>query len=349
MRKWTPAIAAAILLFALVPPALALDESITLRFAYTQSVNHPVSVEGAKFFSERVRELSNGAITIQEFPAAQLGSPRDTLEILARGGIADIPFIGPSWYPGQLPLATVADIPGLYIDSAPASRALWTVISGTIYEKELKQRGIRPLVAVLTPTYQIFSVQPFPKDLTQLRGLKLRSPGGTFEYAAVALGATPVSMPANDAYEALSRGVLDATFADFIVAEGQRFEEATNWATYGAPFGSFTNIYAINQQVWDQLPDKAREILVEAGMKTMDNMNRALNEREVSLAKRWSSEGKVEVRYLTPTEQKSLLDRLRPVQEQWVADMERRGLPGSEILNEFRKALETELSENQRK
>lgn len=316
----------------------ALDKQINLKLADTQSLKHPVSVDGAQFFIKRVGELSGGKIKITHYPAEQLGKSKDTLEILAGGGITDISFIGPSWYPGKLPLSTVGDLPGMYVDSVAASKATWKILSTTIYEKELKKRGIKPLVAVLTPTYQIMSTKPID-DLTNLAGLKIRSPGGTFENAAVALKATPVSMPANEAYEALQKGVLGAAFADYVVAEGQRLEELIKFGTFGAPLGSFNNTYCINQRVWDSLPPEAQQILTKAGEETMDHLNAALAKKETELAKKWGESGVMKVKYLNAAEQKRMTELLQPVQDKWASEMDQRGLNGKQILAEFRKYL----------
>lgn len=331
----------AVSMFTLSAPLLgaAIDKPISLRFADTQSVTHPVSVEGAQYFIKRVAELSGGKIKIQHYPAEQLGKSKDTLDILAGGGITDISFIGPSWYPGKLPLATVGDLPGLYVDSVTASRVVWKIMSTTIYEKELRKRGIRPLIAVLTPTYQILSVKPF-NDLTNLTGMKIRSPGGTFEDAAIALHATPVSMPANESYEALQKGVLGATFADYIVAAGQKLNELIKFGTFGAPLGSFTNTYCINQKVWDSLPPEAQNILTKAATETMDHLNTALDEREIAFAKEWERKGLMKIRYLKPDEQKKLLEVLQPVQNKWTREMEQRGLPGRQVVAEFKAQLQ---------
>lgn len=321
--------------------AIADEKPITLRFADTQSLMHPVSVEGAQFFIKRVSELSGGRIKIQHFPAEQLGKSKDTLDVLARGGITDISFVGPSWYPGKLPLATVGDLPGMYADAGAASKAVWNVISTTIYERELRKRGIRPLVAVLTPTYQILSTRTLD-DLEKLGGLKVRSPGGTFDNAAIALGATPVSMPANESYEAMQKGVLAATFANYVVADGQKLNEVVKFGTFGAPLGSFTNLYCINQRVWETLPKFAQEVLTKAGTETMDRLNEALAFREKELVSKWEATGVMTVKHLTDAEQKRLFSVLQPVQEKWAADMERRGLPGNEILAQFKRQLQAQ-------
>lgn len=318
----------------------ALDKEINLKLADTQSVKHPVSVDGAQYFIKRVGELSGGKVKITHYPAEQLGKSKDTLEILAGGGITDISFIGPSWYPGKLPLSTVGDLPGMYVDAVAASKATWKVLSTTIYEKELKKRGIRPLIAVLTPTYQVLSTKPID-DLANLSGMKIRSPGGTFENAAVALKATPVSMPANESYEALQKGVLGGAFANYIVAEGQKLNELIKFGTFGAPLGSFNNTYCINQKVWDSLPPEAQKILSKAGEETMDHLNAALAKREVELAKKWEQSGTMKVKYLNGAEQKKLFELLQPVQAKWVSDMDQRGLNGKEILAEFRKHLQS--------
>jgi len=63
-----------------------------------------------------------------------------------------------------------------------------------------------------------------------LKGLKIRCTGLSAKMA-LAVGAAPVAMPTGDTYDAMSRGVVDASLAPFEALEGWRWAEVTKYST----------------------------------------------------------------------------------------------------------------------
>jgi len=63
------------------------EEGKSLKLAHSLSVNHPVH-KAMEFFADRVKEKSDGALTIEIYPGSQLGSERQALELLQIGSLA---------------------------------------------------------------------------------------------------------------------------------------------------------------------------------------------------------------------------------------------------------------------
>lgn len=313
------------------------DQPIVLKFATIQPETHPTNVTGAIFFMKRVEELTNGKIKFQHYPAEQLGKAADMLK-LVQGGTADIAYIGPTYMAGKLPLSSVGEIPGIFTDPEAASKALWKVTKDILYEQELKQYGVRPIVVSLFPPYYAFSTKKPIKSLDALKGMKIRVPGGPGEEAAVAVGAVPVTLPANQAYEALQRGVLDGMFTTFAIARGYKLEELLKYAVAGGSFGSFTNIYCINEKVWESLPDDVKKAMEQAGEETVVNMGKGLAEENQKWMKQWEQQKIMTVYHLTPEEEKQWLAKVEPVQKKWIEDMEKKGYPAQKVVDAFKKA-----------
>ena len=67
----------------------ALAQNRTFSFAYDQPKNSGYG-EGAEIFNDKLKELSKGTLSINEYPSAQLGTEAQTLQKLQTG---DIDFV----------------------------------------------------------------------------------------------------------------------------------------------------------------------------------------------------------------------------------------------------------------
>lgn len=315
------------------------EKAIVLKFATIQPETHPTNVTGALFFIKRVEELTNGKVKFQHYPAEQLGKAADMLK-LVQGGTADIAYIGPTYMAGKLPLSSVGEIPGVFSDPVAGSKAIWKLAQDTLYEKEFKQYGVRPLVASLFPAYYAFSTKKPIKSIGDLKGMKIRVPGGPGEEAAKLVGAVPVTMPANQAYEALQRGVLDGMFTTFAIARGYKLEELLKYAVEGGSFGSFTNFYCINENVWQKLPEDVKKAMKQAGDETVVNMGKGLKEENEKWMREWEKQKVMTIHHLSPEEQKVWLAKVEPVQKIWAEEIEKKGYPARQVVDEFKKALQ---------
>ena len=85
--------------------------------------------------------------------------------------------------------------------------------------------------------------------------MKIRCAGGSSRIVA-ALGATPVAMPQNEAYDALQKGVVDGLVCPIETLKGWKFTEVVKHTTrnIGSSY-SLGFFVAMNRQKWDSLPD----------------------------------------------------------------------------------------------
>ena len=96
-----------ILLFAFLLLAAAcsqVKDTTEIKLAHGLDISHPVH-KAMEFMAERVKEKSGGKLTVDIFPSGQLGSERESLELLQIGslGITRILFRLPAAL-CQLPL-----------------------------------------------------------------------------------------------------------------------------------------------------------------------------------------------------------------------------------------------------
>ncbi|TWE23032.1 TRAP-type C4-dicarboxylate transport system substrate-binding protein [Prauserella muralis] len=326
---------------ACAPPAPSLENDgvYTLTVADSYPVGHPFAEAGVSVLMDTARELSGGRIQFDYFPAEQMGDAED-LPSLIRSGVVDLGSVAPAYVPAELPLSGVADLPGLVEDSCTGSLAVSRLVSegGILWREDFEPKGLRPLVVGMIPDYEVLTGSRTVREPADLRGLQLRSSGGTIDRAVEGFGAAPVGMPATEMYEAISRGTVDGTVLGPVSAAPYHLEEVTRHATLGARLGSFTMTYSISEAAWDTLPADLRDVLRRAGDEATRSLCAGLQEGNAEGRQTLRDAG-VRIHRITAGERRAWDKATAPIHRLWAADMAEIGRPGEAALKAMKDQL----------
>jgi TRAP-type C4-dicarboxylate transport system substrate-binding protein len=333
-------VAAVALLTACTPAREAPPDGVrTLVVADSYPVSHPASRDGIVHFTDRVRELTGGALDVEYYPSEQLGKSTDYVKLVASRAV-DIGVVSPPYLSDKLPLSNVGDLPGLSTDSCTTARAVGELTreGGLLHREEFAPRGLRTLFVGVVPQYELFTNGPVT-DPAQLPGLLTRSPGGVVDQTLRTLGATPVSIAGPEVYEAMSRGTVDAMTLPPMSAVPFRLDEVASHATEGAPLGGFTLTFAISEALWQELPEAHRDAMTRAGEETSRHLCAVMDE-QTTQARSTLEDGGMTFTALTAAQQQRWQDAVASVRADWAADMEARGRPGRAALDAMEAALD---------
>ncbi|MEY2617005.1 MAG: hypothetical protein RL522_7 [Pseudomonadota bacterium] len=179
-----------------------------LKAANIMPVDHPVNVR-LREASTKIKELTNGQVDIQVFPASQLGTDADMLAQLRSGGIDYFLQTG-------LILATlvpVASINGIGFAFSDYGK-VWSAMDGDLGKHVIKAFEKANLVAFNkmwdNGFRQTLSVAKPIRTPDDLKGFKIRVPPSPLWTAMFkSIGASPVSVPWGETYSALQTRVAD--------------------------------------------------------------------------------------------------------------------------------------------
>ncbi|MFC0280756.1 TRAP transporter substrate-binding protein DctP [Falsigemmobacter intermedius] len=331
---------AAGLMAALLATAAPATAAETLRVGDSFPVGHYIAENLAKVWMDRVTEKSGGEIKFEYFPAEQMGKAKDLLA-LTQSAALDVGYVGASYVSDKLPLSSVGELPEAFTTSCQGTKAFWKIAQpgGALDQAEFAPNGVRVLMVMVLPAYQIFTKDREITGADSFKGLKIRTTGGAKEIASKLLEAIPVQIPAPESREALSRGTLDALLfpnGSILPYEMQPF---LKYATTGQNFGSFVVTYTISQQKWDSLSPEVQKVLAETGEETTLSACEVADQLDVSDREKIAAAG---VKYveLPEADAKKVGDLMATVGDQWAADLEARGRPAKAILQAFRDAIE---------
>jgi TRAP-type C4-dicarboxylate transport system substrate-binding protein len=184
-----------------------------------------------------------------------------------------------------------------------------------------------------------------PEDL---QGMKIRGGSRLVNSLLERLGATPVGMPVPAVSEGLSKGVIDGTTIPWEVTTALKVSElVTNHTEFtGNALYVLTFVLAMNKDKYNSLPDDLKAVIdansgaefsVFAGGTQADADGPA---RQIAVDRGNS------IVTLSAEETAQWREIAQPIYDQWVADMNARGIDGQALIDEARMLMDKYATTN---
>ncbi|MGX9416197.1 TRAP transporter substrate-binding protein [Vibrio sp. RC27] len=251
------------------------------------TLGHAMSLESAAhqgmvIMADKVKEKSNGELTIKIFPNGQLGSERDQAEQVVTGAI-DMAKINGGLAESFEPTFKVNALPFLFRDVAH----MRTFMRSDAAEEMLvssEGKGFIGLTFYDSGTRSFYSKKAInsPADLA---GMKVRVPGSpTMMEMVNLLGGKATPVPFNEVYTALQQGVIDGAENNISSLVEMKHSEVAKF--YSMDQHMMTpDVIIISEDKWASLSADEQKILKEAAAESLeeqikiwdetDNMNKA--------------------------------------------------------------------------
>jgi TRAP-type C4-dicarboxylate transport system substrate-binding protein len=223
-----------VLLSLLITPSIA--QVIKLTFADQNPTTGWGPTNAVQPWVKKVEEATKNRVKIDIFPAQTLAKGPDIWNAV-KSGVADMGWCWHGYWPDMTPLSDILHLLGLSFKSAEqASEILWR-----LYEKfPAIQREYKDFQLLLLyagdPRFLITNKKQV-KTLEDIKGMKMRTPGGPPTEQLKALGAVPVLIPMPDVYQSLDKGVVDGNVISWEAIYSFRLYEVVKYYTF-APLTS---------------------------------------------------------------------------------------------------------------
>lgn len=314
-------------------PAAAKDT--TLKYS---TMNAPTSWHHTEFYvkwAEKVERLTEGRVKVKIFPAQTLGKAPSFFD-LVKTGVADIALGVNAYNPGQFPLTQMLSLPLLPIPNASAaSAALWE-----LYQKhpemQKEYEGVKFLHFGCTSPFMIITSKKPVHTLADMKGLQLRVSGSRASDAITRLGAVPVSINIAELYVAIEKGVVDgitSVWEAFSQIPVDRLKYITDVPLYVVPFW-----IAANPRSWEKISKPDQEIIMAecagmAGSLMEANVFDSAEGPARELTKNWTYYS------LDKAELEKWKELTQLVHDQYIAELEKRGLPAKAFYKDMMNIL----------
>lgn len=309
------------------------EKDIELDLSHVWPPSHDQETIVVQEFIEDVEGATNGKVKITSYSGSTLAAADGQFDA-ANTGAVDIGFSVNSYTPNQFPLTSVMELPFIGKSGEENAKVLWQLYE-EFPEFEEEYIGTVPLWLFTSDPGQIFTVGKPVKSVEDLKGMRIRSPSAETNEWLTNLGATPVSMPMNETYEALERGVVDGTIAPWEALLGHSLIDVVDYATVGNFYAS-TFYATMNEQSWDSLGADNQTAIEELIGEKMSMKAGALYDQAEKDAIIKAEELGIEIYELSEEELEEWKELINPTIENWIDKINERGLPGQEIYDRVR-------------
>lgn len=312
-------------------------DEIVLKVADSFPTSHNLSLDGAVYWMEKVKELTDGKVKFEYYPSEQLGKARDLINTV-KNKVADVAYVGIGYVPDKLPLSGVGELPGAAGSSVEASEAYWQVVQEVLLEEDFLKQGIRPMFAIIMPPYHIMTTEKPIKTIDDFQGVKVRSGGPAQSIALQELGAAPVAISAAEMYTALERNTIDGTILATSSIKPYQIDTLVKYVTENSNFGGFAVTYCINEEIWQSLPQDVQEAMIIAGEETNKHLSSTLDAL-VAIDREEMIKKGIEYINMDAENLEKFNQTIELVWEQWAEELDARNLPATMVKEAFKKAL----------
>lgn len=319
-----------------MPMALSASAAeITLKLA---EVSPPGGMrpETSRWMAKEIEKRTNGKVKVEIYWGGSLVGLKEALRSI-QAGVADMCAVAQSYFSKELPLSLFSWNSNYHpTDLVRLGRAYWKLYEEIpAFQKELKKYNQRMFTVWPYEAYNIQSTKPI-RLLKDLKGMKIRGVG---KHTAIlkAAGAVPVSVPSVEMYEAIEKGILDGATCNTECFDRYHTYESAKYATYGLNLPMYSVLFTINLETWNKLSPDIQKIMIDIGKENSDRFGKSSMEKRDDICNKWKSKYGVEIINLPASDRDALfsLPEIVSIKENWIKDMEKKGLPGKLVIDRY--------------
>ena len=248
-------------------PTLSLAQAKEIRLGIITPVGHSWN-KAALLLGEKLKEATNGRLTMTVFHSGQLGNESAMMQQLQSGAL-DMGFIQAAELGSRVPHIAAINAPYL-VRSTPA------VAKFVRHPEVLKLFDVLPSTTGtiglgwgITGMRAIFSSRDL-KSLADIKGMKLRiNPTPVYRDFYQLLGASPTPIPTPQVFDAMSNGQVDGLEADLEFSWNQRFDKVSKVILQmNALFMPFAAV--VSGRVWQTFSASDRDLITKTVKEVLD-------------------------------------------------------------------------------
>ncbi len=316
-------------------PAVKLSYSVCFPPTHVQA-------KLASEWAEEIKKRTGGQVQITVSAGGALTQAGPCYQGVV-DGVSDIGMSAFADTRGRFPLLEGLDLPVGYPDGAAATR-----IANTLAAKyrPAETQDVKLLYvhahgpAVLTSTKPVVT-------LANMKGLKVRATG-VGSNVVERLGGLPISMPQSETYEALQKGVVDATFCPVETLKDWKQGEVIRCMTDCRCIGYTTAFFvAMNPATWARLPLDVQKTIEAVDAEWVIKHGQAWSAADAA-GLTYINELKRDMIPLTASGQAAWIAKVKPLLQDYAAQAAQKNLPGEAFLKDLQAAVaETRAAQGQ--
>lgn len=308
-------------------------ETIKLSYSVFFPPTH-VQCIAATNWAHEIQQRTGGRVQITVYPAGSLTKADQCYEGVIKG-ISDLGMSCFAYTRGRFPLLEGLDLPLGYPDGATATR-----LANTIIQKyqPAELNDVKMLYVHAHGPGILASKKPV-HSLDELKGMKVRATGLSAKIVE-ALGATPVAMSQPETYEALAKGVVEATLCPIETLKGWKQGETIEYVVDATAIGYTTAMFVVmNKNKWAALPADVQQVFTEVSQEWIAKHGAAWDEADQA-GREFVTDLKRQFIHLPEAEQQRWKAAVKPILDDFAKQAKEKNLPGEAMLADIQAGIQ---------
>lgn len=252
-------------------------ETTTIRLGHAMSEATDAS-QAIHAFSQAVTKLTNGRVTIEDFPNSQLGSETEMLEQLQIGALGAAAIMCGTMQALDMKMA-IEDLPYMWKDKIHARKAFDGEF-GQALADIMKAKKIHKVGYVEWGFRHITNNEKPIVKPHDVKGLKIRVAQTKMRVDTFKkLDALPMVLSFSELYGALQQGVVDAQENPLSNIAAANFNEVQKYLSLTGHFYN-TAMLVITDKVWGKISKNDQEIILEQAKALSEKVRKANDSKE---------------------------------------------------------------------
>ena len=248
-------------------PTLSLAQAKDIRLGIITPVGHSWN-KAALLLGEKLKEATNGRLTMTVFHSGQLGNESAMMQQLQSGAL-DMGFIQAAELGSRVPHIASINAPYLVRSTPAVAKFVRHPEVVKLFDVLPSTTGTIGLGWGITGMRAIFSSRDL-KSLADIKGMKLRiNPTPVYRDFYQLLGAAPTPIPTPQVFDAMSNGQVDGLEADLEFSWNQRFDKVSKVILQmNALFMPFAAV--VSGRVWQTFSASDRDLITKTVKEVLD-------------------------------------------------------------------------------
>ena len=248
-------------------PTLSLAQAKEIRLGIITPVGHSWN-KAALLLGEKLKEATNGRLTMTVFHSGQLGNESAMMQQLQSGAL-DMGFIQAAELGSRVPHIASINAPYLVRSTPAVAKFVRHPDVLKLFDVLPSTTGTIGLGWGITGMRAIFSSRDL-KSLADIKGMKLRiNPTPVYRDFYQLLGAAPTPIPTPQVFDAMSNGQVDGLEADLEFSWNQRFDKVSKVILQmNALFMPFAAV--VSGRVWQTFSASDRDLITKTVKEVLD-------------------------------------------------------------------------------
>lgn len=317
----------------------AFAQDVTLRMHQFLPAQANVPRLVLDVWADNVEASSGGSIKVERYPSMQLGGTPPELMDQAIDGVADIVWTVVGYTPGRYPSTEVFELPFMMTNARAASSAYWQM-----FEKHMEKSEFADLKILGTWVHGPGMIHSNKAVTTpaDMKGLKIRGGSRLVNSLLEKVGATPVGMPVPAVPEGLSKGVIDGTTIPWEVTAALKVPELVSNHTEfdGATLYTLTFVLAMNKDRYESLNDAQKKAIDDNSGLAFSIFAGGTQADADGPARKLAVDRGNNIVTVSGADMQAWRDAAQPIYDEWVADMQGRGIDGQALIDEAKALMD---------